>query len=328
MNLPLELIRSIEKHLDGVKNSHLQKSVESLTKKYRAAQSDESPQFLKASVDYLGYLATRFPATYATNYRVFEELQNLCPDLEVKSFLDLGAGPGTALWAATSFFEPLEKASLVEKDVEFIKLGKGLAADSEHSILQKAQWLKQDLKANFSLPSHDLVMASYSFNELSTKQREVLLPQVWESTGKILIIVEPGTKVGASNILSLREQLIALGAHIQAPCPHHNPCPLGKDDWCHFYVRLQRTAMHRRLKNATLAFEDEKFSYLIASKSAISPYQSRILRHPVTQKGHIQFVACTAQGISEQTVSKKDKQRFKLARKAQWGDVGDDVLHF
>ena len=44
-----------------------------------------------------------------------------------ESWLDLGAGPGTASWAAAKLFPSLEKIVLWEKSEEMVKLGRSLA---------------------------------------------------------------------------------------------------------------------------------------------------------------------------------------------------------
>ena len=81
----------------------------------------------------------------------------------------------------------------------------------------------------------------------------------------MLIAVEPGNPAGWSRILQVRERLIALGAHIAAPCPHAFACPVVAPDWCHSR-RVARSRMHRRIKFADVPWEDEKFIYLAASR--------------------------------------------------------------
>lgn len=325
MDLPIELLRAIETKLSLFPASALQKSVENLSTRYRSAH--RSQKFLMTEADYLGYLVTRFPATYAAIGHTLQELQNRLPGFQPKSLLDLGAGPGTAFWATNTFFSTLIEFSLFEKDEAFIKLGKSLiesksSQDSQVSL----EWVKQDLQTGFSLSKHDLTLVSYVLNELDNEQITRLMPKVWDATDQVLVILEPGSKKGSANILQVRKQLIEFGAFIAAPCPQQGTCPLSSDDWCHFSTRLSRSALHRKLKQGTLAFEDEKFSYIIAARKPLTSFNYRILRHPFKQKGHIQFTLCHAEGIKHYTVSKREKATFARARKARWGDVGDDLF--
>ena len=49
----------------------------------------------------MGYAASRLPACYAVVWRVLDELNMRMADFQPESMLDFGAGPGTAIWAAS-----------------------------------------------------------------------------------------------------------------------------------------------------------------------------------------------------------------------------------
>ena len=67
-----------------------------------------------------------------------------------------------------------------------------------------------------------------------------------------------------------RGTLIALGATHPRALPARRPeCPM-RDDWCHFAVRLPRSAAHRAAKGAKRGFEDEKFTYVVAVRDGRS----------------------------------------------------------
>ena len=93
------------------------------------------------------------------------------------------------------------------------------------------------------------------------------------------------------------------------------------EDWCHFAARIERTAEHRRLKRGVLGHEDEKYSYLVASRIPATWPRARIVRHPFFRPGHVQFTLCTADGLKQETVGKSDAERYRQARKAEWGDA-------
>jgi ribosomal protein RSM22 (predicted rRNA methylase) len=91
-------------------------------------------------------------------------------------------------------------------------------------------------------------------------------------------------------------------------------------DWCHFAVRLERSAEHRQAKDVSLGYEDEKYSYLIASKIPSSLPTARILRPPQRRSGHTILTLCSEGHVQQSTISKKQKDLYKQSRKADWGD--------
>lgn len=84
---------------------------------------------------------------------------------------------------------------------------------------------------------------------------------------------------------------------------------------------MERSSLHRRLKGGTLGYEDEKFSYVAATKKPFSLPTSRILSQPSRHSGHVELKLCTPEGVQQPTISKKMGSLYKQARKADWGDV-------
>ncbi len=107
-----------------------------------------------------------------------------------------------------------------------------------------------------------------------------------------------------------------------APCPTAAACPLLDDDWCHFAARVERSSLHRRIKGGELGHEDEKYSYLALSRDPVQMAQTRIVRHPRHHPGLIEIELCTPTGLQTDRVTKRDRDRFRAARKASWGDAG------
>ena len=157
-------------------------------------------------------------------------------------------------------------------------------------------------------------------NELAPAAALVLLTRVWSQTAGALVLVEPGTPADYHRMMAFRRHLIGLGATILAPCPHDLECPM-RDDWCHFAVRLPRSAAHRAAKGAKRGFEDEKFTYVVAVREEDPDRGApRILRHPLVRPGHVRFQLCDPSGrLREQTVARSDPG-YRTARKLSWGD--------
>ncbi|HEX3153025.1 MAG TPA: small ribosomal subunit Rsm22 family protein, partial [Candidatus Angelobacter sp.] len=274
MRLSAELQNSIQREIDKVDRRKLAQAVAQLTDHYKAA--DFSTPAIASEAHRAAYLAVRLPATYAALHRVFAEIKLRTPQQEISSLLDLGAGPGTALFAAAEQFPQLRLATLLESDAAWISVGKHLADQSESLAIQQAQWLKHDLRSGVACEKHDLVVISYTLGELPESTAEAVLNKSWKCAGKLLVLIEPGTRRGFAAINAARSSLIANSAAILAPCPHRFTCPMASAaDWCHFSQRVERTSQHRQLKGGALGYEDEKFSYLVAAKISAPSTASR-----------------------------------------------------
>jgi len=267
----------------------------------------------------IAYIATRLPATYASASRVAEEILARIPGIEIESLLDLGSGPGTAAWAASNSFPTLRRVTLVERDSDFIELGQRLARHSQSPALREATWRNADLSVLDDYPEHDAVFISYAIGEVSPTAIIRIIGRAWSACKKVIAIVEPGTPRAFSRILVARQELIALGASIAAPCPHQTDCPMSGGDWCHFSARIERSSLHRRAKSGTLPYEDEKYSYVVATRCAVQRAPSRVIRHPMKLKGHVRLELCGGCGLICKIVSRRTKDQYRAARKSEWG---------
>lgn len=322
-SIPLELKQAIQEQLEIASLASLTKSREEIAIRYRDlvqrnALKAAGEAFIANQGHRLAYMAARMPATYAAVSAVLAEFRRRLPTLKVESLLDLGSGPGTALWAFTECIPELNNVTLMEQDEELISLGQKLFRKERPA----AKWIHANIANLAEMPLQDCVVMSYSLGELQADIQAKLVDFCWASAGKVVILIEPGTPYGFETILRARQQLIDAGASIIAPCPHAAQCPLAAiGDWCHFSVRLERTVEHRLLKEGTLGYEDEKYSYLIVAKEPCKPYSNRILRHPQKRSGHIHFTLCSAEGLQQRIVSKREGQFYKDAKKLEWGGV-------
>ncbi len=314
MRIPEELSRSIEALVEGIPLSELSRSSKELSGAYRGVKGASGIAMLASERQRLAYLYTRLPATYAVIHKVLSEISGL----QIESMADVGAGPGTGMWAAADVFPSLKEVVLYERDPHFIELGKKLSIPLKSF---KKTWVQADLEKIEAIAPQDLILASYFLGEIPNTRRENIFLKLWAATQKVLVIIEPGTPKGFEDILRSREFFIEQGAHLIAPCPHARKCPIVKPDWCHFYARVERSSFHRQIKGGTLNFEDEKFSYLILGKERGPEIQGRIVRRPQKNTGFVKLTICSKEGIEQKTITKKTKAEYKAARKADWGDV-------
>src|SRR5207245_120061 len=176
-------------------------------------------------------------------------------------------------------------ATLVEVSPVFRACGERLAATAP---LPRVTWQKVDIaKDALDGAPLDLVTMAYVLNELAPKVQSLVVERLWRLTADTLVIVEPGTPAGWQRIMAARGQLIEAGAHVIAPCPHAQACPLSPPDWCHFAERVARSRVHRQAKGADVPWEDEKFSYLAVSRRPAEANAARVIAHPRKGSGRI-----------------------------------------
>ncbi|MEV6648228.1 small ribosomal subunit Rsm22 family protein [Amycolatopsis sp. NPDC051371] len=319
--LPDDLSSALDDELARHPVPRLAQSVDRLSTRYRQGDAAASP-ILATEADVAAYAGYRMPATYAAVHAVLAEAASRAPGFEPRTQVDVGGGTGAAVWAAATVWSSLEKSTVLEQVAGAIGLGKRLAAGAKNATVRNTDWRRGFVDPAAPAPEADLVTLSYVLGELSDASRDDVVRWLTAKANTVAI-VEPGTPAGYERIRAARAQLIELGLHVVAPCPHDAACPIvaGKD-WCHFSARLPRSVLHRRLKAGTLGFEDEKFAYVVASRTVPERPDARIIRHPKKHKGWVALDLCTASdglkpGVA---VSKKQGPRYRAARDAEWGD--------
>lgn len=319
INLYKKAIEFNKRYFNEFGIKELQISQKQLNTVYSQHQSSEN---LIYSSSMAAYATARMPATYHALYQTYQYLPS---DFQPQTILDLGAGPGTASFAALDQWSSINQLTLVEKHKGMISYQRSLW---EH--LGKPtpyELIEHDLNNldSLSIGYFDLVVLGYVLGELTPFQREKVIQAAWEKTKQYCVIVTPGTPYDFQYLLEMRESLLLKNGHLIAPCPHEQQCPLRTtSDWCHFSVRLERSLNHKRAKHGTLGYEDEKFSYLIFSKNIhCSEKTSRVLRKPLKRPGHIILDLCTETGLQRKTIGKKDPA-YKKAMKTEWGDNWND----
>ncbi|MXY26408.1 MAG: hypothetical protein F4Y45_18045 [Acidobacteria bacterium] len=321
-DLSMALRGAIDRLLQGVPMAALQRAAGRLTGAYRDGGAGAA---MAEDIDRLAYAAVRAPATFAAMRAVLAELCRRAPGFDPRSLLDLGSGPGTALWSTWETCEGLEAATHVDRDAAMGHLGERLLEGSTVARQVRSTWRTLDLGARGAktqlgaLGAHDLVLFGYVLGELPEERRAETVDAAWDVTAGALVIVEPGTPAGTARVLSAREQLLARGAMVAAPCPHGADCPLPAGDWCHFGARLNRSAVQRRLKGASLGYEDEKYAYVALTREAADPCAARVLRRPRIEKGHVRLHLCERDGLRTTVVARRDREGFRAARKVGWG---------
>jgi SAM-dependent methyltransferase len=194
--------------------------------------------FLPWNVYRLGRLLAGLPLPLAADARI----------------IDLGAGPLTfplALWLARPELQakPLNYVA-IDRAEAALRVGRDLFAALAGD--GGAPWrimLRPGPLTGRPAPA-DLVVAANVLNELGSergvrrKGPEVSGPErlvrQWErlvAPAGRLLLVEPGVRVAAAQLVRVREAALARGWSVVAPCTHGGACPLPgarSGGWCHF----------------------------------------------------------------------------------------------
>jgi ribosomal protein RSM22 (predicted rRNA methylase) len=316
--LPAALQAAIAARMQGVSRREMAAASAALSEKYRAGRT--SHHAIDSGLAVNAYLLARLPATYAAVSAALAEVAKTLPDFRPKSVLDLGAGPGTASWAAGAIWPGIETVTMLDAHVGFRQAALALAAEADHPALREANYRLENLIATTDLPSADLVLMGYALAEMP-QAVATLSAKIWAACTGVALVVEPGTPAGYTTILDARAAFIQAGAYLAAPCPHTAPCPIAPPDWCHFSVRLARSRDHMALKGATVPYEDERFSYIAASRIAPQPVAARVLMPPGQTPAGVACKLCTANGqIETPLVPVRDKAAYKRYKKVRWGE--------
>jgi ribosomal protein RSM22 (predicted rRNA methylase) len=316
-DLPAELRVVLEAKLQGLSRNATAERAALISRTYRDGGNSGA---IRSEADALAYALARMPATYAAVTASLNALRELRPDFAPASLLDVGAGPGTATWAAATAFASLEGFTLLDANGALRALALDLGCDSAR--LNRMSYHRAAARAGLAeAEPADLVVASYMIGEIGDAERTALAEQLWAKARDTLLIVEPGTPAGCARVLALRQQLIASGAHVAAPCPHDGICPLAAPDWCHFTQRLPRLRAHMQIKGAELPFEDEKFSYVALTRNPVERHFARVLAQPVVSKVEVAAKLCTPDGLALTRVPSRAKANYGRARRWRWGDA-------
>ena len=319
--MPSSLRDCIDDALAGTTAASLTTRVERLIDTYRSGTTPVTP-ILASPDDVLAYASYRMPATYAVVRAALQQLQWGVPDFQPRTLVDFGAGTGAVAWAASEVWPTLSSVTLLEQSAAAIELGSRLMRGSSSVVLQGAAWRQWRLSTNADVGHADVATAAYVLGEL-TEQKQAELVALLMASAPTVVVIEPGTPAGFARIIRARTALIDDGFTIAAPCPHEFTCPmLERSDWCHFAERLDRSRLHRSVKTGELSYEDEKFSYVAATREPVHRAAARILRHPQLRKGLVSLELCTASGTAtEERIGKSKGLVYKASRNARWGDT-------
>src|ERR1700730_19250984 len=110
-SLPAELKAALDAKLQGLSRNDIDPRAALIPKTYRDGGVSGA---IRSEADALAYALARMPATYAAVIASLNALAEITPDFAPQNLLDVGAGPGTASWAAAEAFSSLQSFTLLD----------------------------------------------------------------------------------------------------------------------------------------------------------------------------------------------------------------------
>jgi len=310
--LSQEMQQAIQNVVQEYSRDELIRNGRIISEKYRGQIG--AKRRLSTNAEAAAYAVSRMPATYGAAHFALTECAKMLDLLHVKSHLDCGCGTGAVVLAVNDLLSP-DKVFMQEYEPGMATMGRKIMA----ACNLQPDFLSGNI-CEAALPDAELVTEGYVLGELACGQRKEALLNMWDAAQRLMLIIEPGTKEGFSIIREAKTLLTREGAYVVAPCVAKQ-CPVHDEDWCHFSVRISRTQLHKAIKNGDAPFEDEKFCYAAFSREPITGKDvSRIIRHPIIERGRIVLSLCAKSGKQELAVIKKDAL-WKQTRKAKWGET-------
>src|SRR5436305_1297686 len=161
-DLPAELKAALDARLRGFSRNDAAERSASISKTYRDGGGSAA---IKTETDALAYALARMPATYAAVIASLNALRQVAPDFAPKNLLDVGAGPGTASWAAAEAFLSLQNFDLVDANTALRALARDQPSQSPR--LRDMTYARDEARAALAdAEPADLVVASYVIGEI------------------------------------------------------------------------------------------------------------------------------------------------------------------
>src|SRR2546425_1083932 len=77
---------------------------------------------------------------------------------------------------------------------------------------------------------------------------------------------------------------------------------------------------HLHIKGAEVPFEDEKFSYVVLSRSKPQSIDARVLAPPKITKSAVAAKLCTDGGVVTDIAARRDPDAYRRRKSWRWGD--------
>lgn len=256
------------------------------------------------------YLLFYWPISYAQARQALGELRE-----RPRTVLDLGSGPAPLAFAALD--AGAREVTAADRSGRALEVARALAAEAGMPLATQKFSLGSDppgkLHSLGDRSGLDLIMMGHVLNELFSKSEDATSQKVelCEASAErlrprgSLLLIEPALRDTSRQLIRVRDQLVARGYAIRAPCLFRGNCPalVKESDWCHAERNWEMPALTLQLARAAgLHKEALKMSYLIVAPrgEVWAPLPSgqlfRIVSEPLAGKGRRRLIGCGPEG--------------------------------
>jgi ribosomal protein RSM22 (predicted rRNA methylase) len=298
---------------------------QSLHARYMEQAVNQQQNHLSDYVDTAAYLGLRATATYAQITGALAAVQEIVPGWQPQTMLDLGCGPGTGVWAASTLFPTIQQAACLDQNPHMLALGQQLLGAAALPVT--ATWQQGDLleRVGQAAAHYDLVLLANVLNELDRSQRDQLLTAAFARCRGLLLVLEPGTPLGSA-IVQESAQSLAPQGHLLVPYMGQH---FVAEHFLHFPQRFTRPDFARRMRqemrtSSLMAsdWEEAKYSYVAIGKipAEVQPW-GRCIGPVRLLNGYLEIPILTKEAVLQAKVMKRHKRQYALARKLRWGEL-------
>lgn len=256
-------------------------------------------------------LVSAYTAFYlTTNYPKLGEVMKWLPDgwregIKNADFIDLGAGPGTfsLAWKELnpeySRIYQIETSGVMKNQAK--KLWEGIYPDKEMIQLHSPK----------ELPG-SVLFFGHSANEMGV---EKVLEYIDIINPDHILFIEPGTKDFFFQMRIIRRELIGRKFNVLFPCPTHDECPMGLNDWCHQYINVRHDPDVERLSQKLHL--DRKLLPLTVqcfSRTYSHHKNERVVRVHSSTKFSFEWDVCRGDKVEHYQIQKRGLEKIQLKR--------------
>lgn len=239
------------------------------------------------------------------------------------SVLDLGCGTATGLLALTVWRDralrshgvvpPGFRYTGADRDgdaLAFTRRTAGVLSELGAPLPASIDTVQGDLARGLRVEGrHDIVFAMNLLNEMPADRHAQLLEGCAGvlAPGGSVVLIEPALRETSRALLALRDQAVATGWTVYAPCFRQGECPALADarDWCHHDLPWERPVWMERLDRALGAVKlSLKFSYLVLNRHGATLADAyhegntyhRVVSEVFLEKGRTLLYLCGEEG--------------------------------